>query len=144
MIATEVRSPSAGAALFALAIGGFGIGTTEFATMGLLPQMAGELHVSVPTMGHGITRLQPVGGFAAETAGAATVLSASYFGIPVSTTHCITGSILGVGTTRGLRAVRWIAGQRIMMAWVFTLPCSAFMSAVSYLFIHLVIEPFLF
>ena len=97
----------------------------------------------VATMGQGITRLQPVGGFAAETAGAATVLGASYFGIPVSTTHCITGSILGVGTTRGLRAVRWIAGQRILGAWIFTLPCSAFMSAITYLFIHLVIEPLL-
>jgi inorganic phosphate transporter, PiT family len=97
----------------------------------------------VRTMGSGITRLQPVGGFSAETAGAATVLGASYFGIPVSTTHCITGSILGVGTTRGLRAVRWIAGQRIMLAWIFTLPCSAFMAAVTYMVVHLVIEPLL-
>jgi inorganic phosphate transporter, PiT family len=98
----------------------------------------------VATMGHGITRLQPVGGFSAETAGAATVLGASYFGIPVSTTHCITGSILGVGTTRGLRAVRWVAGRKIMLAWVFTLPCSAFMSGITYLVIHLLIEPLIF
>jgi PiT family inorganic phosphate transporter len=95
----------------------------------------------VRTMGHGITRLQPVGGFCAETAGAATVIGASLAGIPVSTTHCITGSILGVGMTRGLRSVRWIAGRRIVLAWVFTLPCSAFIAAITYLVIHLTIEP---
>jgi inorganic phosphate transporter, PiT family len=95
----------------------------------------------VRMMGHGITRLQPVGGFCAETSGAITVIGASIFGIPVSTTHCITGSILGVGTTKGLRAVRWISGQRIIMAWIFTLPTSAFMSAVAYLLIHWFIEP---
>jgi PiT family inorganic phosphate transporter len=90
----------------------------------------------VATMGHGITRLQPVGGFCAETSGAVTVIGASLMGIQVSTTHCITGSILGVGTTRGLRAVRWIAGKRIMLAWVFTLPCSAFMAALFYVLLH--------
>ena len=95
----------------------------------------------VRMMGHGITRLQPVGGFCAETAGAATVIGASLAGIPVSTTHCITGSILGVGTTRGIRAVRWIAGQKIILAWIFTLPCSAFMAAITYFIVHLLIEP---
>ncbi len=97
----------------------------------------------VRTMGHGITRLQPVGGFCAETSGAATVIGASLAGIPVSTTHCITGSILGVGTTRGLRAVKWIAGKRILYAWLFTMPCSAFMAAVAYLLIHWIVEPLL-
>jgi inorganic phosphate transporter, PiT family len=90
----------------------------------------------VRMMGQGITRLQPVGGFCAETAGAATVIGASIAGIPVSTTHCITGSILGVGATRGIRAVRWSSGRRIVLAWIFTLPCSAFMAAVSYLLFH--------
>ena len=95
----------------------------------------------VRTMGHGITRLQPVGGFCAETSGAITVIGASLAGIPVSTTHAITGSIIGVGTSRGIRAVRWVAGQRIVLAWILTLPCSAFMSAIAYAILHLTIEP---
>lgn len=86
----------------------------------------------VKTMGSGITRLQPVGGFAAETSAAVTIIGATMGGIPISTTHAITGSILGVGTTRGMRAVRWIWGQRIVMAWVLTIPCSAFMAAIVY------------
>jgi PiT family inorganic phosphate transporter len=94
----------------------------------------------VRMMGHNITRLQPVGGFCAETAGAATVIGASIAGIPVSTTHCITGSIIGVGATRGLRAVRWSSGRSIILAWIFTLPCSAFMAGVAYLIVHFGIE----
>jgi PiT family inorganic phosphate transporter len=86
----------------------------------------------VKTMGSGITRLAPVGGFCAETAAATTIIGATGFGIPISTTHAITGSILGVGTTKGVRSVRWIWGQRIVMAWVLTLPCAAFMAAVVY------------
>lgn len=97
----------------------------------------------VRTMGSGITRLAPVGGFCAETSGAVTVIGASLAGIPVSTTHCITGSILGVGTTRGHKAVRWSAGRRILLAWIFTLPCSAFMAAVAYYVVHFLIEPLL-
>lgn len=95
----------------------------------------------VRTMGSGITRLAPVGGFCAETAAAATIIGATRFGIPISTTHAITGSILGVGTTRGVRSVRWIWGQRIVLAWVLTLPCSAFMAMVTYFIIHLLVEP---
>src|SRR5207248_3124896 len=68
----------------------------------------------VKTMGSGITRLQPVGGFCAETSAAATIIGATFGGIPIPTTHAITGSILGVGTTKGVRAVRWIWGQRIV------------------------------
>ena len=96
----------------------------------------------VKTMGSGITRLQPVGGFCAEAAAATTIILATSGGIPISTTHAITGSILGVGTTKGVRSVRWIWGQRIVMAWVLTIPCAAFMAAVSYLLIHLLLEPF--
>lgn len=96
----------------------------------------------VKTMGHSITRLQPVGGFCAETAAATTIIAATRLGIPISTTHAITGSILGVGTTKGVRAVRWIWGERIVMAWILTLPCSAFMAAVAYVIIHLCVEPF--
>ena len=94
----------------------------------------------VKTMGSGITRLQPVGGFCAETAAAATIIGATRWGIPISTTHAITGAILGVGTTKGVRSVRWIWGQRIVLAWILTLPCSAFIAAVIYgiirLFVH--------
>ena len=96
----------------------------------------------VKTMGSGITRLQPVGGFCAELSAATTIIGVTFGGIPISTTHAITGAILGVGTTRGVRSVRWIWGQRIMMAWILTLPCSAFIAGVSYLLIHHVVEPY--
>ena len=95
----------------------------------------------VKTMGSGITRLQPVGGFCAETAAATTIVAATHFGIPISTTHAITGSILGVGTTKGVRSVRWIWGQRIVTAWILTIPCSAFVGAVTYFIIHKTVEP---
>lgn len=90
----------------------------------------------VKTMGSNITRLQPVGGFCAETAAAATIIGATFGHIPISTTHAITGSILGVGTVHGVRSVRWIWGERIVMAWVLTLPCSAFIAAVTYLIVR--------
>ncbi len=96
----------------------------------------------VKTMGSGITKLQPIGGFCAETAAATTIIFATRLGIPISTTHAITGSILGVGTTKGVRSVRWIWGQRIVMAWVLTIPCAAFIAAVTYMVVHLTIEPF--
>jgi PiT family inorganic phosphate transporter len=95
----------------------------------------------IKTMGSGITRLQPVGGFCAEMSAATTIIGATLGHIPISTTHAITGSILGVGTTKGVRSVRWIWGQRIVMAWVLTLPCAAFMAAVAYLAIHWLVEP---
>jgi PiT family inorganic phosphate transporter len=95
----------------------------------------------VKTMGSGITRLQPVGGFCAETAAATTIIAATNMGIPISTTHAITGSILGVGTTKGVRSVRWIWGQRIVTAWILTIPCSAFVGALTYFLIHKLIEP---
>ncbi len=89
----------------------------------------------VKTMGSGITRLQPVGGFCAEGAAAATIIFATINKIPLSTTHAITGAIMGVGVTKSVRSVRWIWGQRIVMAWVLTIPCAAFISATSYLII---------
>ena len=95
----------------------------------------------VKTMGSGITRLAPVGGFCAETAAATTIIGATVGHIPISTTHAITGAILGVGTTRGVRSVRWIWGRRIVMAWVLTIPCAAFMAGIAYLLIHLCLEP---
>jgi len=83
----------------------------------------------IHTMGSKITRLQPVGGFAAETAGAITLFIASSFGVPVSTTHTITGAIVGVGATRRLSAVRWGVAGRIVWAWVLTIPMSAAIGA---------------
>jgi len=91
----------------------------------------------VKTMGLGITKLRPVGGFCAETAGAVTILGASHLGIPVSTTHTITGAIVGVGATHRLSAVKWGVAGRIVWAWVFTMPASALIAAITYYVIHL-------
>jgi inorganic phosphate transporter, PiT family len=87
----------------------------------------------VHTMGSRITKLQPVGGFCAETAGALSILLATRFGIPVSTTHTITGAIVGVGATRRLSAVRWGLAGRIVWAWVLTIPASAAVAALVFL-----------
>jgi PiT family inorganic phosphate transporter len=78
----------------------------------------------VKTMGTGLTKLQPIGGFCAETGGGVTILALAHFGIPVSTTHTITGAIVGVGATRGTRAVRWGVAGRIIWAWIFTIPAA--------------------
>jgi PiT family inorganic phosphate transporter len=86
----------------------------------------------IHTMGSKITRLQPVGGFAAESAGAISLFTATALGVPVSTTHTITGAIVGVGATRRLSAVRWGVAGRIVWAWVLTIPASAFIAAVTY------------
>lgn len=86
----------------------------------------------VHTMGSRITRLRPVGGFCAETAGAFAILIATRLGIPVSTTHTITGSIVGVGATHRLSAVRWGIAGRIVWAWVLTIPAAAVMAALAY------------
>lgn len=86
----------------------------------------------VKTMGQRITKLRPVGGFAAETAGAITIIGASLGGIPVSTTHTITGSIVGVGATKSVSAVRWGVAGSIVWAWILTIPASAALSALTY------------
>jgi PiT family inorganic phosphate transporter len=86
----------------------------------------------VHTMGSRITRLRPVGGFCAETGGGLIILIASRFGIPVSTTHTITGSIVGVGTTNRFSAVRWGLAGRIVWAWILTIPASAAVAALSF------------
>lgn len=95
----------------------------------------------VKTMGQKLTHLAPVGGFCAETAAAATIIVATMNKIPISTTHAITGSILGVGTVRGVRAVRWEWGERIIWAWILTIPCSALIASLSYGFASLVMRP---
>jgi len=86
----------------------------------------------VKTMGQRITKLKPVHGFCAETGGAITLFLATSFGIPVSTTHTITGAIVGVGSTRSVSAVRWGVAGNIVWAWIFTIPASAFIAAVSW------------
>jgi inorganic phosphate transporter, PiT family len=96
-----------------------------------LGTMAGGWRI-VKTMGQKITKLKPVGGFCAETAGAITLLGTAFWGIPVSTTHTITGAIMGVGATHRLSAVRWGVANRIVWAWVLTIPASAAVAALVY------------
>jgi PiT family inorganic phosphate transporter len=86
----------------------------------------------VKTLGQRITALKPVGGFSAETAAACSLYLATHLGIPVSTTHTITGAIVGVGSTRRLSAVRWGVAGRIVWAWLLTIPAAAVMAAVTY------------
>lgn len=88
----------------------------------------------VRTMGMGITRIRPSGGFCAQTSGAIALFLATWLGIPVSTTHTITGAIVGVGLTRRASAVRWGLASRIVWAWVLTIPCSGLIAAISYHF----------
>ncbi|CAN7240768.1 anion permease [Rhizobacter sp. LjRoot28] len=86
----------------------------------------------VKTMGQKITKLKPVGGFCAETGGAITLFLATALGVPVSTTHTITGAIVGVGSVRRASAVRWGVAGNIVWAWIFTIPASAFVAAIAY------------
>jgi len=90
----------------------------------------------VRTMGLRITKLKPVGGFCAETGGAITLFLATNLGIPVSTTHTITGAIVGVGSVMNASAVRWGVAGRIVWAWVLTIPCTAFISALTWVAFH--------
>jgi len=83
-------------------------------------------------MGQRITKLRPVGGFCAETGGAAMLFIATGLGIPVSTTHTITGAIVGVGSAQNASAVRWGVAGSIVWAWVLTIPCSAFMAGLAW------------
>ncbi len=91
----------------------------------------------IHTMGSKITKLQPFNGFAAETGAAIAVATATHFGIPVSTTHAITGSIVGVGATKRLSAVRWGVAGQIVWAWLLTIPGAAAIGAASYLLLHM-------
>jgi PiT family inorganic phosphate transporter len=93
----------------------------------------------VRTMGYNITRLRPAHGFAAETAGAATIIGASLAGIPVSTTHVISSSILGVGLTKGPGCVRWSVARSIVIAWFLTIPFSAFIGFVVFSLVKIVL-----
>ena len=90
----------------------------------------------VHTMGQKITKLKPLGGFCAESAGAITLFGTALAGIPVSTTHTITGAIVGVGAVHRLSAVRWGVAGRIVWAWILTIPASAVVAALTFLIIH--------
>ena len=92
----------------------------------------------VKTMGQKVAKLKPIDGFCAEFGAAATLFISSSFGIPVSTTHTITGAIMGVGSLRRLSAVKWGVAGRIVWAWVLTIPCSATISALSYILIRFI------
>ncbi len=93
----------------------------------------------VKTMGQKITKLKPTGGFCAETAGGLTLLITAFGGIPVSTTHTITGAIMGVGATKRLSGVRWGLAGNIVLAWILTIPCTAAVGAISYYIVSLFI-----
>jgi PiT family inorganic phosphate transporter len=93
----------------------------------------------VRTMGHSLTKLQPIGGFCAETGGGVTIIGMATLGIPVSTTHTITGAIVGVGATRGARAVQWGVAGRIIWAWIFTIPAAALVAWLVYAATNLVL-----
>jgi inorganic phosphate transporter, PiT family len=95
----------------------------------------------IHTMGSKITKLQPVGGFAAETAGAISLFTATHLGVPVSTTHTITGAIMGVGSIKRLSAVRWGVAGRIIWAWILTIPASALIAALTYAVVSTVVAP---
>ena len=90
----------------------------------------------VKTMGQKITKLKPFEGFCAETAGALTLFGATHFGIPVSTTHTITGSIIGVGALKGVSAVKWGVTTKIFWAWILTIPVSAIIGSLMYYFLN--------
>ncbi len=94
----------------------------------------------VRTMGMKITKLQPVGGFCAETGGAITLFLATALGIPVSTTHTITGSIMGVGAVTKFSAVRWGVAEKIVWAWILTVPASAFISILCWWILHFIVK----
>ncbi|MBE0591126.1 MAG: inorganic phosphate transporter, partial [Gemmatimonadales bacterium] len=104
-----------------------------------LGTMAGGWRI-VKTMGSRLTKLKPVHGFCAETGGAVSVFLASWLGIPVSTTHVITGAIVGVGSAQRISSVRWGLAGRIVWAWVLTIPASAGIAGIAYLALHVVIR----
>ena len=87
-------------------------------------------------MGQKVTKLKPVDGFCAETGAAISLFTSTWLGIPVSTTHTITGAIMGVGSLKRLSAVRWGVAGRILWAWILTIPCAAAISALAYILVQ--------
>lgn len=113
----------------------FWVVITAHAAIGL-GTLAGGWRI-IHTMGAKITKLQPVGGFAAETGAAAALMTATLLGVPVSTTHAITGSIVGVGATRRLSAVRWGVARQIVWAWLLTIPAAFAIGAGAFLLLQM-------
>ena len=109
-----------------------------YATIGLGTMFGGWRIVK--TMGQRITKIRPVDGFCAELSGSITLFLATSLGIPVSTTHTITGSIVGVGSTHSVSAVRWGLAGNIIWAWILTIPCSAFIAAVAWLIAQMILS----
>ncbi len=89
-------------------------------------------------MGHRVVELEPVHGFAAETTAATVILGAAQFGAPVSTTHVISSAIMGVGSARGPKGVRWGVARRILIAWIFTIPAAGLVAAGTWAILHLI------
>ena len=90
------------------------------------------------TMGHRVVQLEPVHGFAAETTAATVLIATAHFGMPVSTTHVISSAIMGVGSARGPKGVRWGVARRILLAWVITIPATALVAGVTWFVLHTV------
>jgi PiT family inorganic phosphate transporter len=88
------------------------------------------------TMGHRVVELEPIHGFAAETTAASVLLVTAHMGMPVSTTHVISSAIMGVGTSRGIRGVKWGVARRILVAWVLTLPAAALIGGLAWFVLH--------
>jgi inorganic phosphate transporter, PiT family len=88
------------------------------------------------TMGHKVVELEPIHGFAAETTAATVIFGAAHFGMPVSTTHVISSAIMGVGTSKGPRGVRWGVARSILIAWVVTIPASGIMGALAWVVLN--------
>lgn len=114
-----------------------GLNLVLAALIGAIGTLSGGWRI-VHTLGSKITKLQPVGGFAAETAAAATLFTTASLGIPVSTTHTITGAVIGVGATNRFSAVRWGLTGRVLYAWVVTIPGSALIAVTSYFVLQVV------
>jgi PiT family inorganic phosphate transporter len=91
-------------------------------------------------MGQKVSKLKPVDGFCAESGAAIMLFVSTAFGIPVSTTHTITGSIMGIGSLKRINAVKWGVAGRIVWAWILTIPCSAAISALAYLFFRIMVK----
>jgi PiT family inorganic phosphate transporter len=91
----------------------------------------------IKTMGGGLAKITPVRGFSAEFAGATTLIATSFLGIPVSTTHTITGGVIGVGLTDGMKSVKWVTAKRIVLSWILTIPVPLVIAGLLNLLFHL-------
>ncbi len=131
-----ITKPSDDATLFTLPLGLAAVVAAAYTAIAL-GTLSGGWRI-VKTMGSKITKLRPVDGFAAETAGGVLIMGFTHFGVPVSTTHSIAGSIMGVGATKRLNAVRWGVSAQIVWAWVLTIPACALVAVLTYWFVDII------